>query len=452
MSKLQGRRVGITVVLSAVLVAVAATTGFLGTGDDDSRTVTAYFSDAHPLIPGNSVRAAGVEVGTIEDISIEDGTARVDMAVDESLSPLYRDATAKIVTENLLGEHFVQIGRGSPEVGAIAEPAVIPEERTSRVVDLQQVLNAVDTPTSKALAAIITTLGEGVSGQAENIAATIKALEPAMTQSNELVSILREQNMLLGRLVANAQGPASAMAGSHGERLDRLVATSTETLSAVGANRLAVEQTLRQLPSTIASARRTLARVSGVADPTTRTLASIRPVTDNLTDISRELQAFSDAADPALAGLRPVLERGATMLEEARPLVHALRPAGKHARSVASSARTLMDEALSTRLTHLMEFVKGWSLATSDYDAISHYFKAIVPVTPKALGQTGGGPVPGLEKPVPDVGLLPEAPSLPLPGRDEDGMQTLPPLNDGGGTGLTQEQENSMLTQLLGGS
>lgn len=438
-------------IFAGVLSVAAGTTVTLNAAaEDESTTITAMFEDASPLLPGNEVKAAGVTVGKISSISLERGLAKVEMEVESSVLPLHKDASATVTTKDLLGERFLKLNAGSADSPELAESAVIPASQTGRVVDLHEVLNAVDTPTSKALGALVTALGEGVRGNGENIDASMAALAPAMRQSGELASILRDQNVLLGRLIDNAKGPVAAMAGERGKQLDKLVGTSTRMLSAVAENRLAMESALRELPSTLASARETLSRVSGVAEPAANTLRSIRPVTDNLTTISQELHRFADAADPALASLRPVLERGEELLGQARPLVEDLRPAGSDVRSVADTGNQLMLQAVSKRLTHLMEFVKGWSLATTDYDAISHYFKAMVPLTPKALGQTGGGPVPGLEQPVPELDALPSPPTLPLPGRDEDGQQTLP--ESGSVTGLTEEQENSMVGQLLGGS
>jgi phospholipid/cholesterol/gamma-HCH transport system substrate-binding protein len=254
-------------------------------------------------------------------------------------------------------------------------------------------------------------------------------------------------------LIDDAQPVASAVAGSHGADLDQLVASMTKTLAAVSEQREQTTATLRQMPETLVQARATLARLSGVADPTTEVLSSIRPVTGQLTDISAELKRFSDAADPALASLAPVLDRGKLMLDEARPLVRDLRPGGASLRDVARSGHQLADTVLGDHLTQVMEFMKGWALATSDYDAISHYFKAIVPVSPAPLGKTAGGLVPGLpDDPLADTlaGLSNLLPGLLGPAKaPSSSSQKAPDKNSA--TGLTPKQENSLLSQLLGG-
>lgn len=438
--------VAVAVVLAG-MATVAAVTG-TKTGSEDI-TVSALFDNASPLVPGSQVRAAGVIVGEVTSIRLQDGRARVDMEVEPSILPLHRDASAVITTQDLLGERYVNLKRGSPAAPLLGDTAVIPEQRTKRAVDLQEVLDAVDDPSGTALAALVTTLGEGLHGQGPQVANAIQALEPAMRRTDELGRILDEQNSLLKRLVGNAEPVASALAANRGQNLDKLVSSTTQTLGAVARNRQPVQESLRQLPDTLVKAQRTLSNVAGVADSATPALESMRPVTEDLTNVSRELRRFADAADPALAALPPVLKRANTMLDEARPLVSALRPAGPDLRGVTKSYRRLAEQALSTHLTDLMEFVKGWALSTADYDQLGHYFRASVPLTPKALGQVAAGPIPGApDTPVPDL-PVPAAPNLPLPGAGQDPIAKLIP--GGSATGLTEKQENGMLGQLLGG-
>jgi phospholipid/cholesterol/gamma-HCH transport system substrate-binding protein len=408
--------------------------------------------------PGNVVKVAGVQVGTVSDITIDHGMAKVVMSVDREALPLHADATAKITLESLLGERYVALDRGTPKAPLLGEPANIPGAQTNRDVDLQEVLNAADTPTSVALAGLITTTGQGLHGNGAKFASAISALEPALHQTDQLVGILNQQNAQLNRLVEDAAPVANAVAADQGQRLDKMVGSTTETLSVVAARQQALRDTLQQLPGSLASARRTLAQLAGVADPTADTLAAIRPTTDNLKDISGELRRFSDAADPALASLPPVLDRAQELLDQARPVAESLRGASTNLRGTSDGLHGLVSNFLDLRFSDLMELLKGWSLATADYDAISHYFKAEVVTDPKSDGELAAAPVPGVP-PAPVPGGLP-MPSPLMPRLDQVGKPVTPPHSterpkqgpNAGATGLTPNQEDSMMSQLLGGS
>lgn len=465
LSGLRGKAVRAVITLGCV---VAAVLGTVAATDDNGGvvTVTATMTDATPLRNGNIVRAAGVQVGTIESVTLDaQDHAVVTMTLERDVLPLHTDATATLIPQDLLGERFVSLNPGSPSAPVMSAPYSIPINQTKSVVDLQSVVNMVDNPTGTSLAMMLTTLGEGIGKNPKETADAIAALEPAMRNTHELAQVLSDQNKLLAHLVATAQPVAEAVASERGANLDHLVGSTTSMLQVTADNRQQMAESLQRLPGTLQSAQRTLARVAGVAPPTTETLKNLRPVTDDLTDVSKELRQFSDAADPALASLRPVLDKGKDLLDEVRPVAADLRGGGDGLKSVSSSYRQLADGALSTRLVDLMEFMKGWTLSTSDYDSLSHYFRAVTPYSPKMLVETGLGAVPGAPKdPVPNL-PLPSGGRVPVPGGNAQGApeegSSLPALpgapkaqagsKDGGATGLSSTQEKSMMDQLLGG-
>ncbi|HEY4007192.1 MAG TPA: MlaD family protein [Pseudonocardia sp.] len=451
-------RNGIRALVAAVCVGLTSLCTVAATSNQSGTIkVTATMSDATPLRNGNIVRAAGVEVGSVDSVTLNDqDQAVVTMSVDSGVLPLHKDATATLIPQDLLGERFVALDQGSPQAPPMTAPYSIPVSQTKSAVDLQSVVDMVDNPTGTSLAMMLTTLGEGIGKNPKETADAIAALQPALTNVQSLSQVLSDQNQLLSRLVQNAQPVADAVATRRGASLDRLVGSATQTLQATAQNREALQATLQRLPGTLQSAQVTLAHIAGVAPPTTATLRDIRPLTDKLTDVSDELREFSKATDPALSSLRPVLDKGKDLLDQVRPVVADLRPGGGDLRGVTSSYRQLADGALSTRLVDLMEFMKGWTLSTSDYDAFSHYFRAVTPYTPKTLGQTGAGPIPGApQNPVPNL-PLPRGGRPPLPGDAHNAApepKSLPQLPgpSSGATGLSPNQENSMMDQLLGG-
>lgn len=428
----------ITIVVAAVLAAFS--TIVVVNQEDKDVTVTAYFNDASPLVPGNVVKASGVDVGKITDLAVHDGKARVEMKVDPAVLPLHQDARAIIQPVSLLGERHIELKRGSSESPSLGEHPVISADRTERSVDLGDVLNSVDDPTGTALAAMVTTLGEGTRGRGADIAAAVKALRPSLGRTHALARTLNQQNGLLTHLLDNVQPVAGAIAADGGRRLDRLVGSAETTLSAVADRRQALKSALHDLPSTLTTAQRTLGRLAGVADSGATTLKSLRPVTGNLKNISSEVRRLADAMQPALASARPVLRRGQALLDEAGPLARALQPAGPYLRGVAGSARPLV-EGLDARFRDILDFVKFWAMSTNGYDGISHYFRGHVVDTPQDVAQIPGVPMPT------------KKPALPKLGAAAGGLlkPVLPGSQPGNATGLTPQQENSLVGQLLGG-
>ncbi len=83
-----------------------------GSGADGGYTVWALMNDATGIAKRSQVRVAGIPVGAIKSIRLQDGKARIDIIVDPDID-LYADAAAKKTMSSLLGEYFVTIYPGT---------------------------------------------------------------------------------------------------------------------------------------------------------------------------------------------------------------------------------------------------------------------------------------------------------------------------------------------------
>ncbi|GAB3688423.1 MlaD family protein [Saccharopolyspora tripterygii] len=450
------RSAGLRIGLSLAAVAAVVATGFttVSMNEDDDVSLTVMFPNASPLIPGNLVRLSGVEVGQIESVELQGGQAAVKMRLDPSVLPLHSDASAKIRPVTLLGERFVDLNRGSDSAPEMDEPLVIRAQHTSSAVDLDQVLNSLDDPSSAALAALVTTLGEGTGGQGANVDEAIKALAPAMENTRELGGVLEQQNAVLGQLVDRTSPVAQALAERNGGNLDQAVEQGKQLLASVASQRQAMKDSLAQLPGTLQKANQVLSEVSGVAEAGTPVLRDVRPVTDDLPQITSELNAFADAADPALGSLPPVLDKAKGLLDQAAPAVRDLKPGTDQLPVLGSSAHRLVGD-LTPAMSTALDFIKYWAMSTNGRDGLSNYFRAFVVTTPQSLLQypgvgvgPPGPPTPAPVPPLPVPGVPPPLPGLP----SVPGLGSLPlGGGDGSATGLDQSQETALVDQLLGG-
>ena len=446
----------------AVLASIPAVVGATAQPGDGDIELTARFVDAGAIIPGNDVKVDGVKVGSVRDIDIDEGVAVLTFGIDDAATPVFEDATATVRPVSLLGERFVDVDRGDPHLPVLTDGAVIPESQTGRSVDLDELLTSVDDPTGTALAALVITLGEGSAARGDDLAAALEVLAPALTQSDQLVALLDDQNALLTSLIDNMAPVAEALGADSGAAIDALIENTGALLDDTAARAPELEATIAALPGTVEAARAALREVADLAGVATPALAEIRPLTGNLRSVSSELQAFADAANPALASLDPVLARGTNLLQSARPVVAELRAAGPDTRAVANDLRPIAESLLGD-LDDVLNFIRNWALVTNGSDGISHYFRAHL--IADAETATGLLPVPV------------DVPDLPLGGASASAAGPLAPVTDavgsatervteavdgavggllgspsnGSATGLSQEQERGLLESLLGG-
>ena len=182
--------------------------------------------------------------------------------------------------------------------------------------------------------------------------------------------------------------------------------------------------------------------LAALAGETTPVLSSLRPLTDDLSGFAADLSEFAAVAGPALASLEPVLARGRELIEAARPVIADLEAAGGDTRAVARAGRQLSD-SLPADLANLFDFVRNFALATSGSDGISHYLRVLS--TPNQEDVDGRSPFEPPQSPIfgqPESAERPSVPAAPAPKVKSDA---------GSATGLTAEQERSLLEYLVGG-
>lgn len=434
---------------AAVLSLLAGGTGGAASEHGDLE-LTAEFTDAGAIIEGNDVAVDGVKAGSVRRLELVGGKAHLTFSVDGAFAPVHQDARVAIRSVSLLGERYVDLDRGTPSAPPLADGALILASRTERAVELQEILDVVDQPTGTALAALIVAFGEGLAGRGVDAADAIDALEPALTETSRLLEILGGQNQLLGALIDRAEPVAAALGAERGARLDRLVAAADDLLGATASERPALDGALRRLPTALDTARTALADLSALAGQAAPVLASLRPLTGDLRQIATELSDFAAAAGPALASADPVLERARELVAAAAPVTAELRAAAGDVETTARATRTIV-EALPENASNLLDFVRNAALALGGSDGLSHYLRIFVLATPGALGLPAAAPSgPALEpepapEPAPPVlADLLEPVRRTLPSRPE------PPRDGGSATGLTFDQERSLLQYFLG--
>lgn len=73
--------------------------------------VVAQFNSASGLKPGSAVEIAGVEVGRVRVIALNEDRAAVTLAVNNNVK-LYTDTIASIKTRGIIGEKFLALSPG----------------------------------------------------------------------------------------------------------------------------------------------------------------------------------------------------------------------------------------------------------------------------------------------------------------------------------------------------
>lgn len=104
----------ILISLAALLVLAVKVSGVSTLGSKPTYTVSAHFSNIGGLKVRAPVTVAGVKIGEVVGIALQPGTlnAKVTMRLRQDKPIPYDDATARILTQGLLGSNYISLVPG----------------------------------------------------------------------------------------------------------------------------------------------------------------------------------------------------------------------------------------------------------------------------------------------------------------------------------------------------
>jgi phospholipid/cholesterol/gamma-HCH transport system substrate-binding protein len=124
----------------------------------------AVFNTAVNISPKSPVRVAGVQVGKVTSIQRVGNTGVVSMEISNGGLPIHRDATAKIRARILLeGNWFVDLQPGTPSSPTVSSGYTIPVTQTADPVQLDQILDALNTDTRSNLQTLLAEYGSSLT-------------------------------------------------------------------------------------------------------------------------------------------------------------------------------------------------------------------------------------------------------------------------------------------------
>jgi phospholipid/cholesterol/gamma-HCH transport system substrate-binding protein len=207
--------VGIFVVIGILLLALLTMkVEKFQIGKDRGYLVNILFDSAAGLDKSAPVRVAGVHVGYVEKVALEEGKARITFRLPPDIV-IYKDSKAYLKSEGFLGEKYVEITQGTPGTPKVEPNGVI--EQGTPPVDVEQVLSKVSglgddikdlvkSMDPKKVEGMMANL-EKFSGQLEGIAKdskeTIQKAKDAFSSMEDIGEKVKRGEGTLGKLISD---------------------------------------------------------------------------------------------------------------------------------------------------------------------------------------------------------------------------------------------------------
>lgn len=299
-------------------------------------TVKAPFVTAAAVMPGQgqSVTIAGVQVGVVGGVQLENGQAVVTMNLYKRYAPIYRNASVLLRPRTPLKDMYLSLDPGTPSAGRIPNGGSLSAAATAPDVDVDQILGSLDADTRNYLLLLLSGGSEAFGGHGARagrpspktvaqLRGIFKRFAPLDQHTATFASLLAQRSANLHRAIHNLNLVTTALGGVNGQ-LASLIRASNTDFGAIASQDTALESGLSALPGTLRQTDSALSQVKGFANASGTALGRLIPfaralgpalkatrplVTDTRGAIQNQLEPFAEAVQPLARTLRPAALR-----------------------------------------------------------------------------------------------------------------------------------------------
>ncbi len=286
--------------------------------------VDAELANAQAVVPGQgqTVNIAGVKVGEIGKVTLEDGHATVQMKIRRKYLPLYKDANILLRPKTGLKDMYLELDPGNARAGKLPDGRPVPLAQTLPDVNSDEFLSALDADTQAYLRVLLNSGAEALDGDSPaQLRQTLKRFEPTGRDIKRITSQVALRRRNVRRAIHNFQELVTAL-GDRDRQLSQFVDSSNANLEAFASQEQNLRKALALLPGTLAQTRSALTDVDALASQLGPALGKLRPGARALAPSLRQTRPFLRSTTPVIR-------------DEIRPFARDTRPTTRDLRSTA---------------------------------------------------------------------------------------------------------------------
>jgi phospholipid/cholesterol/gamma-HCH transport system substrate-binding protein len=318
--------VGVVMLLGIFIQQKASLPSWIPVVGEEYEQISAEFSTAQAVTPGQgqAVDVAGVQIGKVTSVTLEDGHALVGMDIQPKYMELiHPNASFLLRPKTGLNDMIVEVepGTGKVHVESGHEFTLSQSEPN---VNLDQFLAGLDADTRQYIQLLVAGGAQGIGGEGQSI-----RLSNALRRFQPFVHYVAKLNKAIaGRHVALSQvihdfGLLTDELSQHDAQIRQFVTSSNAALGNFANQQRSIQDALERFPGALRAANEGFAssdRFSKVAYPS---LTKLLPQTAALTPAFKaSTQLFKQTTEPIREGVRP-------FTREIRPLLTASAEASK---------------------------------------------------------------------------------------------------------------------------
>jgi phospholipid/cholesterol/gamma-HCH transport system substrate-binding protein len=261
---------------------------------------SAVFVDASRLKPGDSVRVAGIRVGTVDDVALlPNNTVRIGFDADRDIV-LTTGTKAAVRYLNLVGDRYLELVDGPGSTRVLPSGSEIPIEHTAPALDLDLLLSGLK-PVIKGLNprdvnALTSSLLQVLQGQSGT-------LQSLLDRTSSFSNTLAEKNQVVEQLIDNLHIVADTLA-KDGDQFSGAIDRLEQFVSAIAKERDPIGEAIESLNNGTASLADLLTRARPPLAGTVGQLGRLAPLLD------QDKQRLDEALQKAPENYRKLVRLG----------------------------------------------------------------------------------------------------------------------------------------------
>jgi phospholipid/cholesterol/gamma-HCH transport system substrate-binding protein len=325
---------GIAMTLGIFTQQKASLPAWLPVVGEEFEQITAEFSTAQAVTAGQgqSVNVAGIEIGKVTSVELENGHAVVGMDIQpEYMQLIHPNAEFLLRPKTGLNDMTVEVDPGSGRK-TIEDGAHFTLNQTEPNTNLEAFLSTFDADTRSYIQLLVAGGAQGIGGRGKQLSNAFRRFQPFVHYTATLNKAIAARRVALARVIHNF-GELTTELGRNDAAVKRFVTSSKDALGNFANEQESIQAAFEEFPSALQAARAGLAssnRFSQVAYPT---LIQLIPQAQALTPAFRATERLFDETTepirdqirPFTREIRPTLTHGA---EAAEPFEKTVRNFG----------------------------------------------------------------------------------------------------------------------------
>jgi phospholipid/cholesterol/gamma-HCH transport system substrate-binding protein len=328
---------GIAMMLGIFTQQKATLPAWLPLVGEDFEHISAQFSTAQAVTPGQgqAVDVAGIQIGKVTSVDLENGHAVVGMDIEPKYMKLiHPDASFLLRPKTNLNDMVVEIQPGEKK-GHVEDGAEFTLAQTEPNTNLDAFLNTLDADTRQYLQLLVAGGAQGIGGRGKQLGNALRRFGPFVHYTAKLNKAVAARHVALSRVIHDFNLLTTELARRE-DSVKRFVTSSEAALGNFANQQESVQEAFREFPAALEAAKAGLAssnRFSQVAYPS---LVKLIPQAQALTPAFKATEKlFAETTAPIRDQIRP-------FTREVRPLLtHSAEAAEPFEQTVRSFGNSL---------------------------------------------------------------------------------------------------------------